>query len=159
MVNDAALRDHFARALDWQDARVSLATALADLPAELRARRPAGFSHSAWELLEHLRIVQQDILEFCVNPRYAELTWPDDYWPPPSEPPTTAAWEAGADAVTAGVAALKALALDPSVDLFATIPHGSGQTYLRELLLVIDHNAYHVGQIVAVRRALGAWPG
>lgn len=154
---DAAVREHLARALDWQDARVSIGAALADFPAELRGRRPDGWPHSGWQLLEHLRLAQHDILDFCINPHYQEMTWPDDYWPASPEPPSSEAWDASIRGLTADLDALKRLAVDPSIDLLATIPHGSGQTYLRELLLVIDHNAYHIGQIVALRRVLGAW--
>lgn len=151
------LRAHLQRALGWQDAHVSLADSVADLAPKLRGMAPAGFQHSPWQLLEHLRRAQHDILDFCQNPSYKELHWPDDYWPSSAAPPTAAAWEESIAAFNRDVAALRQLAGDPRCDLFAKITHGSGQTYLRELLLVIDHNAYHVGQIIAVRKALGAW--
>lgn len=115
--------------------------------------------HSPWEILEHLRIAQHDILDFCVNPRYVEMKWPDDYWPPASAPPSDAAWQTSIEAYRRDRASLQALAEKPDIDLLARIPRGSGQTYLRELLLVIDHNAYHLGELVTVRRILGAWPG
>lgn len=156
-MTDPAVREHLSRALDWQEARASLASAVEDLAAKLRGRRPPGWPHSAWELLEHLRIAQHDILDFCLNPNYVERSWPKDYWPPTPEPPSDEAWDESVQRVMADLGALKRLALDPAIDLVSTIPHGSGQTYLRELLLVIDHNAYHVGQLVAVRRAIGGW--
>jgi uncharacterized damage-inducible protein DinB len=114
--------------------------------------------HSAWQLLEHARICQHDILDFCRNPEYVEMSM-EEYWPRTAAPPSAAAWKKSVTALRADLAELKRLAEDTSVDLFATIPHGSGQTYLRELLLVADHNAYHAGQLVALRRRLGAWKG
>ena len=104
-----------------------------------------------------MRITQHDILDFCRNADYEEIKWPDDYWPASPEPPSPTAWDESISAFREDRAALEALALDESIDLFAKIPHGSGQTYLREILLVADHNAYHLGQLVAVRKQLGAW--
>jgi uncharacterized damage-inducible protein DinB len=149
------LREALIRALEWGDAHVTFEAALADLPAEVRARRPEGLPYSAWELLEHLRMAQLDILDFCRNPEYREMHWPDDYWPKAS-PANDEEWQRSIAGFRADREALKRLAAEQP-DLFATIPHGTGQTYLRELLLVIDHNAYHIGQLIAVRRALGAW--
>ena len=156
MSDDQALRAQLRRILDWEDAHASLDRAAAGLPARLRGVTPDGGAHSAWQLLEHLRICQHDILDFCRNPKYVEMAM-EDYWPPSAEPPSPKAWSASVAAVRRDRAALKRLAADRGVDLFARIPHGSGQTYLRELLLVADHNAYHVGQLVALRRALGVW--
>jgi uncharacterized damage-inducible protein DinB len=157
MTSTAALREHVVRLLDWQDAHVNFDAAVEGLPAKLRGLRPPGLAHSPWELLEHLRRTQHDILDFCRNPDYQELTWPADYWPENPAPPSPEAWEASVAAFREDRAALRQLAQDPALDLFAAIPHGSGQTYLRELLLVADHNAYHVGQLVVVRKLLGAW--
>jgi hypothetical protein len=108
-------------------------------------------------LIEHLRLAQHDILDFCRNPEYRELHWPDDYWPPSAAPLKPTAWDESIAQFRRDRAALQSLASDLRIDLFARIPHGSGQTYLRELLLAADHSAYHVGQLVTVRRALGAW--
>jgi uncharacterized damage-inducible protein DinB len=152
-----SLRQHLVRLLDWQDARVNVEEAVKDLPAELRGVRPPGLAHSAWELVEHIRIAQEDILEFCRNPNYQERRWPEDYWPATPAPPSATAWAESLAAYRRDLAELRRLAEDPSLDLFAGIPHGSGQTYLRELLLVADHTAYHVGQLVLVRRLLGSW--
>ena len=113
--------------------------------------------HSPWEIVEHLRVAQHDILDFCRNPTYAELKWPDDYWPATPAPRTATDWDASIAGFHRDLEGMQALAADPGVDLFAKIPHGTGQTYLREILLVIDHNAYHVGELVAVRRMLGSW--
>lgn len=153
--NDAALREHLVRLLGWQDAHVNLEAAVAGLDHDAVNRRPEGFPHSPWQLLEHLRRTQRDILEFCTQSDYRELRWPDDYWPAADATASAADWQTSVNAFRADLEALQRLAQD--ADLFARIPHGSGQTYLRELLLVADHNAYHVGQLVAVRRLLGEW--
>lgn len=157
MTHNDALRTHLVRLLDWHDAHVDFETAIKDMPPELRGAVPPGLPHSAWQILEHLRLAQHDILDFCVNPGYHEKTWPDDYWPA-AAPPTTAAWDESTAAYRRDLKDVKRLVKDPATDLFATIPHGSGQTYLREILLVTDHAAYHIGQIVLVRRLLGIWP-
>ena len=156
-MSDSALREHVAKLLAWGDAHADFDRAVRDLAPELRGRRPEGLPYSPWELLEHLRLAQHDILDFTVNPDYAELRWPEDYWPASPEPPSATAWDESVALVRADVAALQAIAADTRVDLLAKIPHGEGRTYLRELLLAADHNAYHVGQLVLVRRLLGAW--
>jgi len=158
MAISAPVRDLLARILSWEDAHVSFDAALRDLPERLRGSQPTGLPYSAWQLLEHLRITQGDIFDFCVNPEYSELTWPDDYWPASVSPPSAAAWEHSVQRFNHDRASLQELSRNPRVDLEARIPHGSGQTYLRELLLAADHAAYHVGQLVAVRRLLGCWP-
>jgi uncharacterized damage-inducible protein DinB len=157
-MNDEALREQLVRLLDWQEAHVSFEDALKDLPADKRGARAPGFEHSVWELLEHMRIAQEDILDFSVNPKYVHnLKWPDDYWPRHPEPPNAAAWDGSIASFTREREKLKALARETK-DLTAPVPTGKPeQTYLRALLLVVDHNAYHLGQIVAVRRAVGAW--
>ncbi|HUF34463.1 MAG TPA: DinB family protein [Gemmatimonadales bacterium] len=151
-----AVRAELAASLDWHHAHADFDTAVEGLPAELRGRTPAGLPYSAWQLVEHLRLAQHDILDFCINPAYRELRWPDDYWPTAAAPPSDGAWEESLAGFRRDRDALRALAQDPAVDLLAPIPHGSGQTLLRELLLVLDHNAYHLGQLLAVRRLLGA---
>jgi uncharacterized damage-inducible protein DinB len=157
-MDDTTLREHLARVLAWEDAHVDFETAVADFPRALRGATPEAQPWSAWQLLEHLRLAQHDILDFCRNPAYREMKWPDDYWPASPMPPSDAAWEDAIAGYLADRRAVQALAADTAIDLGARIPHGSGQTYLRELLLVADHNAYHVGQLVLVRRFLGIWP-
>jgi uncharacterized damage-inducible protein DinB len=152
-----AMRDHLASVLAWGEAHATFEVAVADLPADLRGRTPAGLPYSPWQLVEHLRITQHDILDFCRNPGYTQLRWPEDYWPKESDQPTAEAVAGSLAAYRQDREALTALALDGNVDLFARIPHGTGQTYLRELLLVADHTSYHLGQMVVVRRALGIW--
>lgn len=154
---DQELRRHLARLLSWSDAHVSFDDAVADLPAAARGRVPKGFEHSAWQLLEHLRLAQADILEFCGR-RYVEKHWPRDYWPASPKPPSARAWSASVAAYRSDRGKLERLALDPRRDLLAPVPAGTGQTLLREIVLAADHAAYHVGQLVAVRRALGHWP-
>src|SRR5438034_9995361 len=149
------LRDQLAKALAWHDAHVDFERAVAATPVEVRGRKPQGLPYSPWQLLEHLRLTQRDILEFCRNPKYAEPKWPEHYWPRGEAPPDGAAWDASVAAFRRDLAALQRLAADAKVDLFAKIPHGTGQTYLRELILALDHNAYHIGELVAVRRLLG----
>jgi len=156
MESDRDLRAHLQKLLDWQDAHAGFDKAVARIPERLRGKAPKGSAHTPWQLLEHLRICQYDILDFCRNPDYAERSMAE-YWPPTAAPPSKTAWDKSVAAFRRDLRELKELAADTTVDLFSRIPHGSGQTYLRELLLVADHNAYHVGQLVALRRALGIW--
>lgn len=152
------IRAHIVKLLGWDEAHVGFDAAVANLAEPLRGRRVEGFPHSVWELVEHLRLAQRDLLDFCRDPHYRAPKWPDDYWPSAAAPPDAAAWGASLAAFRADREALKAFAADPALDLTARIPHGTGQTYLRSILLVADHNAYHIGQVVAVRQQLGAWP-
>ena len=152
------LRDHLARLLEWREAHVEFDAAVDGIGPEHRGSVPPGAEHSEWQIVEHIRIAQNDILDFCVNASYREKKWPDDYWPKNPAPPSDAAWDHSIATYTRDREALKQLARNPKIDLTATIPHGNGQTYLREVLLVADHTAYHVGQIVLVRRLLGIWP-
>ena len=152
-----SIRRHLVRALDWQDAHVGFDAAVKGLPAKLRGTRPKGFPHSPWELLEHLRLAQRDLLDFCRNPDYVAGNFPDDYWPKSPKPPKPKSWSESVAAFRSDRETLKAFVADPKYDLSARIPHGEGQTYLRSILLVIDHGAYHVGQLVMVRKLLGAW--
>ncbi len=158
MTPDPKARDLLARSLGWSEAHVSFDDAVRDIPVHLRGVRPAGLPHSPWELLEHIRIAQRDILSFSLTARYEGLDWPSGYWPPSPEPPGSEAWDRSVAAVREDRERLQELARDARVDLIAITPHGTDQTYLRELLLVVDHSAYHVGQLVLVRRLLGAWP-
>jgi uncharacterized damage-inducible protein DinB len=151
------LRSHLIKILDWGDAHVDFESAVEGIPADLRGERPVGLPYSPWELLEHMRRTQRDILDFCRDPAYKQPEWPDDYWPGTARPPSAEAWEESLDAFRADRQALKGLTADPKLDLFDEVPQGDGQTYLREVLLVADHNSYHLGELVAVRRLLGAW--
>ena len=155
--NDA-VREHLMRVLDWEDAHVGFEKSVDGVPPEVRGTRPPGFEHSAWQLLEHIRIAQDDILDFCLSATYEHnLKWPDGYWPATAAPPDEAAWQGSIAACLASREHLKQLARDVD-DLTALVPTGkANQTYLRAILLAADHVAYHVGQVVSVRRALGVW--
>jgi hypothetical protein len=157
-VSSTSVREHVVKLLNWEEAHVGFDSAVADIPSRLRGTAPAGLPYSPWQLLEHLRITQHDILDFCRNPAYREMSWPDDYWPKAAAPPSPSAWNASIERFQQDRADLESLARDPRIDLEARIPHGSGQTYLRELLLAADHSAYHIGELIVIRRLLGAWP-
>ena len=156
---DKALRLQLADFLDWKSAHVGFDDAVKGIPPRVRGSIPEGFAHSVWQMIEHMRIAQHDILDFCRNPRYEEKTWPDDYWPKTPGPKSAAAWSRSLAGYRRDRKAMQRLTADRRIDLFASIPHGSGQTYLREILLVADHAAYHIAQIVDIRRALGIWGG
>jgi uncharacterized damage-inducible protein DinB len=156
-MTEAALRAHLVKLLDWADAHVDLDAAVKGIPPRLRGAVPSGWEYSAWQLVEHIRIAQADILEFCRSAKYREKKWPDDYWPGSRAPRNAAAWSQSLTAIRRDRRAFQRLVADKAIDLTAVIPHGTGQTYLREILLTADHTAYHVGQIVALRRQLGIW--
>ena len=158
MADDPALRKQLAHTLDWQEARVSFDDAVADFPAALRGSVPAGLPYSAWQLLEHMRRTQADILEFCVAAHYEEKRWPKDYWPEAAAPASPSAWDESIAAIRRDRAALATMITDAKTNLTARVPNGDGQTYHREILLVIDHTAYHLGELIVLRRLLGAWP-
>ena len=159
MSNKEDWRAIVASSLDWEQAHSSLENVLKGLPSELRGKRPNGFAHSAWELLEHIRITQHDLLDFVQNPDYEEkLVWPKDYWPSASAPSGDKAWNESIAAWRKDRMALERFTTDTKQDLTAKIPRGTGQTYLRTVLVVVDHASYHLAQIVTVRQLLGAWP-
>ena len=157
MANEKALREHLVKLLKGGDAHADFEHAIADFPAEARGEVPKYAEHSPWQELEHLRIAQSDILDFSTNPNYKTLEWPKEYWPETEGPPDPKAWDRSINGYCEDLKALCALAEDEKTDLFAKIPHGDGQTILREILVVADHNAYHLGQIVLLRRLLGVW--
>jgi hypothetical protein len=154
MDTDTALRSQLSRLLEHSEAHISFDAAVADIAPASRGTRPAGLPHSPWELLEHIRIAQRDILDFCLKAPYVERAWPDGYWPPTPEPPSPEAWDESAAAVQRDREEFQRLVADPAIDLLATVPHGKAQTYLREVLLAADHDAFHLGQLVVVRRLL-----
>ena len=153
----AALREHVLALLRSGNAHLDFEKAVAGLPPRLRGAKAPGVPHTPWRLVEHLRLAQWDILEFSRNARHVSREFPKGYWPAGDTPPDATAWDRSLDAFRADLRAMQELVADPATDLFARIPHGDGQTVLREALLVADHNAYHLGQLVVVRRALGAW--
>jgi|SRR5579864_6928093 len=159
MNNDQSLRQHVIYLLGGGGAHAKFEDAINDLPPKLRGAKAGNFPHSAWMLLEHMRIAQWDILEFSRNPKYASPDWPSGYWPKGEAPESASAWDKSVEQFRDDLKAMQDLVADPKTDLFSRIPWGDGQTILREALLVADHNAYHLGQIVDLRRLLGAWKG
>jgi hypothetical protein len=155
---DKALREHVLYLLEGGGAHAKFDEVIADIPPKLRGQKPAGLPHSLWMLLEHLRIAQWDILEFSRNAKHASPKWPEGHWPAAEAPSSAADWNASVKKFRQDLKAMQDLVKDPKTDLFARIPWGEGQTILREALLVADHNAYHVGQMLDARRLLGAWP-
>jgi hypothetical protein len=155
--DDASLREHVVNVLRGRGAHADFEQAIGGLPAALRGKRTPKLPFTVWRLLEHMRIAQWDILEFSRDAKHVSPEWPEGYWPKGDAPPNAAAWEKGVAAFRRDLAAMEKLVSNPATDLFARIPHGTGQTILREALLVADHNSYHVGQIVLLRRLLGAW--
>jgi hypothetical protein len=153
-----SLRKHLDNLLRMKGAHLSFEAAVAGFPAALSGVKPAGAPHSAWELLEHMRIAQEDILDFSRNPAYREKKFPDDYWPATEAPPSEEAWSGSVARFQADLREMQALIADTGHDLLAKIPHGGGQTLLREALLVADHNAYHLGQLMFLRKMLEAPP-
>src|SRR5258708_8130136 len=157
MTKTDPLRSHVLELLRGGHAHVDLETALKGLPAKLRGKKPKGAEHTLWQLLEHIRIGQRDILEFSRNPKHVSPPWPKGYWPATDAPTSASAWNHSLRRVREDLKAMEKLVASPKTDLLAKIPHGSCQTILREALLLPDHNAYQVGQIVLLRRLLGEW--
>ena len=156
MATTDPLRKHVLNLLRMEGAHLSFDEAVDGFPVEWRGVKPAAAPHTPWQLLEHMRIAQSDILEFCRNRDYRELKFPDDYWPSTAAPPDAAAWDRNVEQFRQDTQAIEALVADESLDLFERLPHGSGQTLLREALVVADHNSYHLGQLVYLRRMLEA---
>ena len=155
--NDKSLRAHVLYLLAGGGAHAKFDDVIKGLPPNLRGLKPDKFPHSAWMLLEHLRLAQWDILEFSRNAKHLSPDWPTGYWPETEAPPTEAAWGKSLRKFRRDLNAMHDLVSNPKTDLFARIPWGDGQTILREALLLADHNAYHLGQLLDVRRLLGAW--
>jgi len=151
-----SLREHLLNLLSGKGAHIDFEKAVADFPAEAQGKRSGSITYSAWQLLEHMRIAQWDILEFSRNPKHVSPAWPEGYWPKTEAPPNAGAWGESIGQFRQDLAAMRELIGGPA-DLFARIPHGDGQTLLREALILADHNSYHVGQLVFLRKLLGAW--
>ena len=153
-----ALREQLARALDWDEAHAGFSKAIDGIPAAQRGTQASGFEHTPWQLVEHMRLALRDLVDFATNPNYTHsMKWPQDYWST-HKTPTVMEWDESVAAFRADLARLQSIVRDPSIDLLGSVPTGKKtHTHLRNILLALDHNAYHVGQIVAVRRALGVW--
>lgn len=155
---DAALRSHLMALLTARQAHCTFEDAVANLPPARRGERPEELPYSVWELADHIRIAQRDILDYCRDPDYEAPDWPSDYWPETTAPPSETAWDDCLAQYQNDLASMCDLVTDESIDLYDTVPASNEHTYLREAMLVADHTAYHLGQIVAVRRQLGLWP-
>jgi hypothetical protein len=156
-MREKVLREHLANLLSGGGAHVDAKTSFSGIPPKLRGVRPTGLPYSLWELLEHMRIAQWDILEFSRDANHVSPDWPAGYWPAAQAPPNKKAWDKSLKSFAQDLATMKKLVANPKTDLFGKIPHGTGQTILREALLIADHNAYHLGQVLTVRRILGIW--
>jgi hypothetical protein len=157
MQTDKQLRQHVVKLLKGGDAHADFDTAIGNFPVSLRGKKPEHAEHSPWQVLEHLRIAQWDMIEFSRNPHHKSPEFPAGYWPRTQTPPDAEAWDKSAETFRKDLQALCDLVTDESTDLFAKIPHGEGQTILREALVAADHNSYHLGELVLLRRILGAW--
>jgi hypothetical protein len=155
--HEQSLRRHLLELLAGGNAHAKFDDVIKGLPPKLRGAKPANFPHTAWMLLEHLRLAQRDILEFSRNPKHVSPPWPSGYWPKTEAPPNAAAWNKSVQQFRRDLKTMQALVANRKTDLFALIPWGDGQTILREALLLADHNSHHVGQLLDVRRLLGAW--
>jgi len=151
------VREQVVKLLEGGQAHVTFDAVVKNFPAKLRGAKPEGAPHTAWELLEHMRIAQWDILEFSRHAKHVSPKWPEGYWPKTEKPPSDEAWTASIARIKKDLADMQKLVEDPKTDLYAKIPHGTGQNILREALLVADHNSYHIGQLLLLRRLLGAW--
>jgi hypothetical protein len=154
---EKALREYLMNLLSGRGAHIDWKATFAGVPPKLRGVRPAGLPYSIWDLLEHMRIAQWDILEFSRDAKHVSPEWPTGYWPGAQAQPTATAWEKSLKSFAHDLAEMQKIVQNPKTDLFRPIPHGTGQTILREALLVADHNAYHLGQVLTVRRILGNW--
>jgi hypothetical protein len=157
MPDSDALRQHLLDLLRGGNAHAGFDNAVADFPSRLRGVKPPGAPYTAWQLLEHMRLAQWDILEFSRDAKHKSPAWPEGYWPKTEAPPNAASWNNSLRSFRADLKAMAKLVTDKKTDLFAKIAHGTGQTILREALLVADHNSYHLGQLVLLRRLLGVW--
>jgi len=158
MTQDQQIRQQIAKLLDWGEAHADFRSVVENFDEDSRGEVPPGFSHSAWELLEHMRIALWDIVEFTKDARHKSPPWPDGYWPPSPQPPQQEAWDQCIESITDLLREMQSLVLDRHRPLLEPLPRSQGQTLMREALLAADHNAYHLGQLVQLRKALKNWP-
>jgi DinB superfamily len=156
--HDSSLRQQLLELLKGGSAHARLEEVIIGIPAKFHGQKPPGLPHSPWMLLEHMRIAQRDILEFSRNRKHVSPEWPKGYWPRREAPPSLASWNTSIRKFRKDLKSMQDIVANPKTDLYASIPWGDGQTILREALLLADHNAYHIAQLVDVRRLLGAWP-
>lgn len=158
MPDDIVLRQQVLALLRGGNAHMSLDDAVADFPLDRINERPPNVSYSPWDLLEHIRITQWDILEFTRDPNHVSPSWPEGHWPPPGEQADPLKWQATINGIRNDLRAFEAIVQDLAIDLTADIPHAPGYTVLREALLIADHNAYHTGEFGILRQIMGTWP-
>jgi hypothetical protein len=158
MSNDKVMRAQLLALLRGGNAHLDFDQAVAEFPAEYTNRKPFNVPYTPWHLLEHIRIAQWDILEFIRNPEHVSPDWPEGYWPAPDEQADEARWQQTLAEFRADLKAIQDLVTDPKTDLLAPIPHAEGYTIFREILLVADHNAYHIGEFAILRQVMGTWP-
>jgi hypothetical protein len=158
MPNDQVLREQILQLLTGRNAHYTFEDAVADFPMEAINRRPPNVAYTPWHLVEHLRIAQWDILEFMRDPDHISPEWPKGYWPDPQAATNPAGWQQSLDRFRADLAAVESMVRDPELDITAELPHAAGYTYLREFLLVADHNAYHIGEFAILRQIMSTWP-
>ena len=154
-----SLREHVVYLLKGEGAHAPFDDTIKDFPADLRGKKAKDFPHSAWMLLEHLRLAQADILDYSRNPKHKSPKWPEGYWPKHEAPPNNDAWDKSIAGFRSDLKAMQALVVDPKTDLFAVLAGTDGHTVLREAMLLADHNAYHIGQLVMLRKLFGSWEG
>jgi hypothetical protein len=152
---DQVVREHVLKLLNGREAHADFDSAIGDWPVQLAGAKVANFPHTAWMLLEHIRLAQWDILEFSRNPKHVSPKWPEGYWPESEAPASEKAWTAAIADCNKGLKAMEKLVANRKSDLYAKFPWGDGQTLLREALLLADHNAYHLGQLVMLRKCMG----
>ncbi len=153
-IDNRELREQLVELIHGDNAHIDIKSALADFPADKRGARPNGAPYNAWQLLWHMNFSLHDLLEFCTSSKYLAHKWPDEYWPKAEQPPSDEAWDATVRALLADLAEFEKMIMDPAQNLYATIPWGDGQRFLREVLLAADHNSYHLGQIVLLHNQL-----
>jgi hypothetical protein len=158
MPNDQVFREQILQLLTGRNAHYTFEDAVADFPMEAINRRPPNVPYTPWHLVEHLRIAQWDILEFMRDPDHISPEWPKGYWPDPQAATNPAGWQQSLDRFRADLAAIETIVQDPKLDITAELPHAAGYTYLREFLLVADHNAYHIGEFAILRQIMSTWP-
>lgn len=151
------IRQHLIEYLEGKHAHASIDDALQDFPLGIINSKPENCPHTFWQIIEHIRLTQNDIVDFIVNPNYIERKWPQDYWPKPEQAANEQTWNWSVSELKNDYQRLKGIVQDPKIDLLKTIPHGTGQTIFREVILVIDHNSYHIGQFILMRKMLGKW--
>ncbi len=157
MSSRKSVRELLLEQLNGKNAHVDFTQAVQGITWQQAGIKAEGVPHTIWQLVEHIRISQDDIIEFCINERYEEIDWPDDYWPESHKPADKEEWENSKSAVQEGIDRMKEMISNPELDLLEPFPHGGGQTLFREAMLIIDHGAYHIGQIIQIRRILGSW--